>query len=50
MEETRVGNLVYSPTARRFHWWTVALVFIMINFLVDIAYAALDPRLRTGRA
>jgi peptide/nickel transport system permease protein len=24
----------------------VALLFIMINFLVDIAYAALDPRLR----
>jgi peptide/nickel transport system permease protein len=28
----------------------VALVFIMINFLVDIAYAALDPRLRARRA
>jgi peptide/nickel transport system permease protein len=28
----------------------VAFFFIMINFLVDIAYAALDPRLRTGRA
>ena len=28
----------------------VAFLFIMINFLVDIAYAALDPRLRTGRA
>jgi peptide/nickel transport system permease protein len=27
----------------------VALVFIMINFLVDIAYAALDPRLRINR-
>ena len=27
----------------------VALVFIMINFLVDIAYAALDPRLRARR-
>ncbi len=28
----------------------VALLFIMINFLVDIAYAALDPRLRVKRA
>ncbi len=27
----------------------VALLFIMINFVVDIAYAALDPRLRAGR-
>jgi peptide/nickel transport system permease protein len=27
----------------------VALLFIMINFLVDIAYAALDPRLRGKR-
>ncbi|MBC8790655.1 MAG: ABC transporter permease [Tagaea sp. CACIAM 22H2] len=26
----------------------VAFLFIMINFLVDIAYAALDPRLRAG--
>jgi peptide/nickel transport system permease protein len=28
----------------------VALLFIVINLLVDIAYAGLDPRLRTGRA
>ena len=28
----------------------VAFVFIMINFLVDIAYVALDPRLRARRA
>ncbi len=28
----------------------VALLFIMINFLVDIAYAALDPRMRVRRA
>ncbi len=28
----------------------VAFLFIMINFLVDIAYAGLDPRLRTRRA
>ena len=28
----------------------VAFLFIMINFAVDIAYAALDPRLRAGRA
>jgi peptide/nickel transport system permease protein len=28
----------------------VALVFIMINLSVDIAYVALDPRLRTRRA
>ena len=28
----------------------VALLFIMINFLVDIAYAALDPRLRAKGA
>ena len=27
----------------------VAFLFIMINFSVDIAYAALDPRVRTGR-
>jgi peptide/nickel transport system permease protein len=27
----------------------VAFLFIMINFVVDIAYAALDPRLRAGR-
>jgi peptide/nickel transport system permease protein len=27
----------------------VAFLFIMINFLVDIAYAALDPRLRARR-
>jgi peptide/nickel transport system permease protein len=28
----------------------VALLFIMINFTVDIAYVALDPRLRKARA
>ncbi len=28
----------------------VAFLFIMINFFVDIAYAALDPRARLGRA
>jgi peptide/nickel transport system permease protein len=28
----------------------VAFLFIIINFLVDISYAALDPRLRTRRA
>lgn len=28
----------------------VAFLFILINFLVDISYAALDPRLRTRRA
>jgi len=28
----------------------VACLFIMVNFLVDIAYAALDPRLRVRRA
>jgi peptide/nickel transport system permease protein len=28
----------------------VAFLFVMINFLVDIAYAALDPRLRTRHA
>ena len=28
----------------------VAFFFILINFLVDIAYAGLDPRLRTRRA
>ncbi|MGH6816679.1 MAG: ABC transporter permease [Hyphomicrobiaceae bacterium] len=28
----------------------VALLFITINFLVDLAYAALDPRLRKGAA
>lgn len=28
----------------------VAFVFIMINFLVDLTYFALDPRLRKGRA
>ena len=27
----------------------VALVFIMINLTVDIAYVALDPRLRARR-
>lgn len=27
----------------------VAFLFILINFLVDVAYAALDPRLRTRR-
>jgi peptide/nickel transport system permease protein len=28
----------------------VALLFIMINFTVDITYAALDPRLRARKA
>jgi len=28
----------------------VAFFFILINFTVDIAYAALDPRLRTRRS
>ncbi|MSP49538.1 MAG: ABC transporter permease [Alphaproteobacteria bacterium] len=28
----------------------VAFLFIMINFTVDIAYAALDPRVRSGRS
>jgi peptide/nickel transport system permease protein len=28
----------------------VAFLFIAINFAVDVAYAALDPRLRAGRA
>jgi peptide/nickel transport system permease protein len=27
----------------------VALLFIMINLLVDLAYAVLDPRLRSTR-
>ena len=27
---TAAEDLVYSPTARRFHWWTVALVLIML--------------------
>jgi peptide/nickel transport system permease protein len=27
----------------------VAFLFIIINFLIDIAYAALDPRLRARR-
>ncbi len=27
----------------------VAFLFIMINFAVDVAYAALDPRVRSGR-
>lgn len=30
MEDTRSTQAVYSQTARRFHWWTVAIVFIMI--------------------
>jgi peptide/nickel transport system permease protein len=25
-----------------------ALVFVMVNFIVDVAYAALDPRIRVG--
>ena len=28
----------------------VAFVFITINFLVDLAYVGLDPRLRKGGA
>jgi len=28
----------------------VALLFIVINFVVDLTYALLDPRLRKGRA
>jgi peptide/nickel transport system permease protein len=28
----------------------VACVFITINFLVDLAYVGLDPRLRKARA
>jgi len=28
----------------------VAFVFITINFLVDLTYVALDPRLRKARA
>jgi ABC-type dipeptide/oligopeptide/nickel transport system permease component len=28
----------------------VAVVFVVINFLVDLAYAWLDPRVRYGRA
>jgi peptide/nickel transport system permease protein len=28
----------------------VAFVFITINFLVDLAYVGLDPRLRKGSA
>ena len=27
-----------------------ALVFVLVNFFVDLAYAALDPRIRHGRA
>jgi cytochrome b561 len=29
---------VYSPTARRLHWWTVALVFVMIPLGFGMAY------------
>jgi peptide/nickel transport system permease protein len=25
-----------------------ALTFVIVNFLVDLAYAALDPRIRMG--
>lgn len=38
MEATRAGDLVYSPAARRFHWWTVALVFIMIPLGIAMTY------------
>ena len=28
----------------------VALVFVVVNLVVDLLYFVLDPRLRTGRA
>ena len=28
----------------------IAVVFVVINFLVDLLYAALDPRIRHARA
>jgi cytochrome b561 len=35
---THPGVEIYSPTARRFHWWTVALVFVMIPLGVYMSY------------
>ena len=30
--------------------FVVAAVFVIINWLVDIVYGAIDPRVRTGEA
>ncbi len=38
MQATRAGNLIYSPAARRFHWWTVALVFIIFPLGIAMTY------------
>ena len=37
---------VWDLPTRLCHWALVAAV-IVVNFLVDLAYAAVDPRLRT---
>jgi len=32
------GEATYSPTARRFHWWTVLLVVIQIPLGLYMSY------------
>lgn len=41
MEATR-GAPIYSPTARKFHWWTVVLVFIMLPLGFAMTYRGDD--------
>jgi cytochrome b561 len=41
-------DLVYSPTARRFHWLTAALVFIMIPLGVYMSYRGNTLKLWDG--
>jgi cytochrome b561 len=36
--QPRPDAAVYSPTARRLHWWTVALVFVMIPLGFGMVY------------
>ena len=38
-----------SPAPPRRVWRDWALVFVVVNLLVDLSYTLLDPRVRLGR-
>ena len=38
MDDTKGSTTVYSHTARRFHWWTVAFILIQIPLGIVMTY------------
>jgi len=51
-----IGSLIYDAIQRRQYMALqsfvaiVAILYVLVNFLVDILYTALDPRIRSARA